>query len=374
MHLSISNFKCHSEIELDFSLLTIIAGRNDCGKSTLTQAILLHQTAINISRKTNSQEFLLPINGPYNTYIGKAVNTRSKTISNKHQATKISLGEISISATFDDPDADTLKCTLDKIIPNDALNLNLSYISAERLGPRLIQSQRKGHLIDTEGVGPMGENCAEFLQKHQRKNISSDIKSISNDSVSPWLIKQAEHYMSLIFGEIAIKVEDNGLYAPPSLSIKSGGFDADWLPPTNHGFGISYALPVIITLLNSSENDLIIIDSPEAHLHPAAQTEMARIITKIALSGRRVIVETHSDHFIDGVRLSIAASNDPATNATKAKCLFFQRDSDGSITHTSIIIRPDGTLSQWPSGFFDQMTINLQKISKIKKNREQKLP
>jgi len=77
------------------------------------------------------------------------------------------------------------------------------------------------------------------------------------------------------------------------------------------GFGLSYTLPVITALLVGTliPNSLVIIENPEAHLHPRGQTEIARLIALCAQVGTQIIIETHSDHLFDGIR--IAAKNKP---------------------------------------------------------------
>ena len=73
---------------------------------------------------------------------------------------------------------------------------------------------------------------------------------------------------------------------------------------TNVGFGLSSTLPVILALLAESRT-LCLIENPEAHLHPHAQTKLAELAVRASLAGVQVIVETHSDHFMDGVRISV---------------------------------------------------------------------
>ena len=73
---------------------------------------------------------------------------------------------------------------------------------------------------------------------------------------------------------------------------------------TNVGFGLSYTLPVILALLAES-GTLCLIENPEAHLHPRGQTKLAELAVRASIAGIQVIVETHSDHFMDGVRIAV---------------------------------------------------------------------
>ncbi|MBK9636389.1 MAG: AAA family ATPase [Bacteroidetes bacterium] len=68
----------------------------------------------------------------------------------------------------------------------------------------------------------------------------------------------------------------------------------------NVGFGLSYALPIIVAALSSSENSLILVENPEAHLHPRGQSQLAKLLALAAQSGVQIIIETHSEHIING--------------------------------------------------------------------------
>ena len=87
---------------------------------------------------------------------------------------------------------------------------------------------------------------------------------------------------------------------------------ADRMRPTNMGFGVSYALPVITAGLLAPAGSLLVVENPEAHLHPAGQSRVGRFLAHLAASGVQVVAETHSDHVLNGVRLA-------AVEATRAR-------------------------------------------------------
>ena len=84
----------------------------------------------------------------------------------------------------------------------------------------------------------------------------------------------------------------------------------EWQRPANVGFGLSYAFPLLAAGILSSINQTLIIDSPEAHLHPSGQSLMGRFSAQVASTGRQMLVETHSDHYLNGVRLAVAGRLD----------------------------------------------------------------
>lgn len=175
-----------------------------------------------------------------------------------------------------------------------------------------------------------------------------------------WIRNHVEFWMSKIFGNVEIRTIDNGFYAGPSIEFHDGN---DWVLPTHVGFGLSYVLPIILALLCSRSGDVFIIDSPEAHLHPAAQTTLAMFLSFIASKNRTIIIETHSDHIVDGIRLScvkgIGGYSEKIIENKNVKILFFDEDH----SYEDILVRSNGKLSKWPRGFFDQALLNLRALS-----------
>ena len=83
--------------------------------------------------------------------------------------------------------------------------------------------------------------------------------------------------------------------------------------PSMTGFGISYILSIITVGLwcASVKNAVLVVENPEAHLHPGAQSNMGKFLELVSEAGVQVIIETHSEHVIDGVRLQAAWGKAP---------------------------------------------------------------
>ena len=126
---------------------------------------------------------------------------------------------------------------------------------------------------------------------------------------------------------------------------------------TNVGFGLSYTLPVIVALLMPG-GFMCMIENPEAHLHPGAQSKMAELAAHAAKAGVQVMVETHSDHFIDGVRIAV---REGILTPDDVAIHYFERQGNESVVR-SPVIDSDGRLSEWPAGFFDQHEMNLVRL------------
>lgn len=152
---------------------------------------------------------------------------------------------------------------------------------------------------------------------------------------------------------------------------------------TNTGFGISYALPIVLASLVMSsrecldfeeeharlwferlktDNLVLMIENPEAHLHPKGQTQMGIFLSLLSSCGVQVVVETHSDHFIDGVRIAVKEYKNVVSDEVTIK--YFSRESNQPSKFVDISVNEDGSLDKWPEGFFDQMQTNLIRLSK----------
>ena len=113
-------------------------------------------------------------------------------------------------------------------------------------------------------------------------------------------------------------------------------------------------LPVLTALLKAKDGELIILENPEAHLHPRAQRLLGELISKAASTGAQIIVETHSDHILNGIRISVK-NND--LEADKVKLFFFMRERVAEKYNVNVyapVLAQNGDVDIWPEGFFDE--------------------
>lgn len=390
MEIAIENFKCHANFKESFAPLTVLCGRNGSGKSSVIQAMLLHHLACSsLSNGRLEHGVRVPLNGPFSLNLGMGTHLVSSSANARNSSEcSVAVGDSAITLHLGDGSDEQNDFLWARAVRSAAVQEPKSgrvlpsfvFLSAERLGPRLVQPQRVGHRISEVGVGACGENSAEVFRMVQRGLVDPNILNLHEEfnensgSVVPRVGKHLEFWLGQLFEPIEVRVEDNSEVAPPSLQFRSGSITSDWLYPPHYGFGVTYALPILLAGLASEAGDVLIVDSPEAHLHPAAQTQMARFLSMLAAAGRQVIVETHSDHIIDGFRLAVA-TREWKEHFPPELCtiLFFQRAQETASKVSKIHIHPDGALSEWPQGFFDQMTVNLRRLSDERKRRSKGL-
>lgn len=134
---------------------------------------------------------------------------------------------------------------------------------------------------------------------------------------------------------------------------------------SNVGVGVSQLLPILVLCLGAPLGSIIMIEQPELHLHPSVQTRLAMFFAAIAVTGRQVIVETHSEQLINGLRLHIARSR---LRPHMVSLLFASRDRFGTRLKR-IEIESDGRIPSWPEGFFDEDERTFVELMRARRER-----
>lgn len=389
--LYIKNFKCFKNNEINLNQLTILAGANGFGKSSVIQALLLMRHTIEkfstwteedvkAGNWTEEDEHIA-LNGAYDLALG----TSSAIINQELQASEINFKitddnnteKLSIAFTTDSFE-DQLWLALKKIIRNpDNLtpltNREFYYLNAERVGPRVIQELKQTNFLH---VGTKGELTAQVID-HERGRLKVDPERCFPESKDINLYAQVNFWLDEILPGIKVSAHVNLESLTSRLLIENSLTRNNPVLATNIGFGISYLLPIIVSGLIAKKGSYLIIENPEAHLHPRAQSKIGLFLSMIAKAGVKVVIETHSDHVINGVQIYIAQNPDFCNNAT---INFFTLDEEKeSETRPQekrevetvirpITLNPKAELSDWPKGFFDQAQSDYFLLSKIRKN------
>ncbi len=117
------------------------------------------------------------------------------------------------------------------------------------------------------------------------------------------------------------------------------------------GVGVSQALPVIVALRRAIPGQLVFIEQPELHLHPNAQTAMARVLVDAVRRGVRVVVETHSSLLLIGIQTAIAEGL-PELAPEDVRLHWFSRDpKTGDARVSSHTLDSKGAFGDWPADF-----------------------
>ena len=125
----------------------------------------------------------------------------------------------------------------------------------------------------------------------------------------------------------------------------------------NTGFGISYVLGLVVTILSAKPGSLILIENPEAHIHPSGQAALMRLISLAAANGVQIILETHSDHIINGALVNWKLNE---LDRGLLSVYYFDRDVNLNACPVRLGVGENGRIQKAPEGFFDQMKTDLE--------------
>ena len=357
--IELEGFKRFAKKRFAMAPLTVLAGLNGSGKTSLIHALLLLREAACARNETAVQ-----LNGPYGLELGTVEDVLNWNCSNL----SLSVGDSRSTLTycFDWPSEDAMHMRLIDAPVYDCVAFSstagaFTYLSAERLGPR--SSHKASSLpIGQMEVGVWGENCAQILEA--RGNRPVDPNRLRPESQNPSFLKyEVERWLSEIARPVEIDAERYPGSTVYALKFRSPG--DGWVRATNMGFGVSYALPIVVGGLTARTDGLFVVENPEAHLHPQGQSRMGGFLAWLASKGVQVVVETHSDHVINGIRRAIGEYR--YLEPSKAIVHFFETDKEPLVQQLQFNER--GSVSHWPKGFFDQYQIDVAALGQIRRRR-----
>jgi len=378
IYLKIKDFKCFHEVDIPLNNLTVFAGTNGNGKSTAIQALLFLRRTIEHCAKLENGYFNLneliglnvELNGPYCLNLGNS----AYVITTNSGADKIYLGISSednvFGVTYSINTGKELWLTpieplINKFASNPLYYQEFYYLNAERIGPRLSQEIR---FYDYSNVGHKGEYTAQTISNLDY-NFNMDEKRINKEFLKG---NRFEHHVNAWLHSILPDVSVIPYYDEKThtarIEVENSYSKGNPVVPTNTGFGISYVLPIIVSGLIAQPDRFLIVENPEAHLHPSAQSKIGYFLGIIAKAGIRVILETHSDHVINGIQLAVAEKAVPYDAVT---INFFTSDTSNGISQPEIkpiTMTEKGELTDWPKGFFDQSQIDYSLLIRQRKN------
>jgi predicted ATPase len=227
----------------------------------------------------------------------------------------------------------------------------IHYVSADRIGPR--DYYAKQTFTEFPNVGRKGEYTANMLLKKGQDSVHWQLCLAS--SATNTVIDQSEAWLAKIFDGGKINITPTGANMV-ILSMNSESSSRTY-KPTNIGFGYSYALPIIVSGLIARPGEILVIENPEAHLHPFAQSQLARFLALVSSTGVQVCIESHSDHILNGLRVSIV---DQIIGNNNLNVLYYRREAGNNILQ--IAVEEDGSIEEWPDGFFDQMNKDFSRL------------
>lgn len=347
--LTIENFKCFKKQEFVFPCLTVFVGANGMGKSTVVQSLLLIRSA-----KEMRDSSSVALNGPYGLELGTSASIINQDVDSNEIRFSVKdeqdnlLFDMVLEGSLVEEKLDMRRKTFVEQVNEGIMAEEFYYLSAERRGPRV--SQR---------IVPLRYLNTGFLGEHTGQIIAKRLLKVDNERrhpkiLTPYLVDHINGWLSTILPGVEVTAEDNTRMQACQIKIRNKR-SMGYVESTNLGFGISYALPIIVQGLVAEEGRYYVVENPEAHLHPSAQTEMGKFLAMLAEKGLRVVIETHSDHLLDGIQ--IYASTHPSLRESVVIYSFGQ-DEERNMVINPIHMDKDCDYTSWPKGFMDQTSKN----------------
>ena len=142
---------------------------------------------------------------------------------------------------------------------------------------------------------------------------------------------------------------------------------------TDIGFGVSQVLPVLTLCYYAPEGSILILEQPEAHLHPKAQSELADVLIDVVKNRKvQIILESHSEHLLLRLMRRIAEGEECEEGISVDQTAFhFCEINNGSSTAEQLKVDEYGNISNWPKDFFgDEMGDVVKKTQAEMKRRK----
>jgi predicted ATPase len=226
----------------------------------------------------------------------------------------------------------------------------IHYISADRLGPQ--ESYSKATLNKFPNAGAKGEFTVNLLYK-RRDDLINEKLCLGQDAKT--LYTQTEEWLNNIFNGAKVEIPSSDSNILELLFNTNNSKDR--FKPANVGFGYHCVLPIVVSGLIAKEGEILIVENPEAHLHPRAQSRLAQFLARVSSCGVQVFIESHSDHILNALRIAVL---DKIVTPENLSILYFQPNPEQPVLQ--IPVQPDGGIEEWPEGFFDQMDKDFSRL------------
>ena len=333
--ISFDNFKCLSKKgPFYLSKLNVFSGYNGRGKSSVMQFLLMLSQSI---RKDQNQIRKLHLNGDYVNLgdfdeimtddTGNDVSIEFKTndpqikevqLSYQLSNEDIKIGLIDkciinsidyfdIAGGMNDVQNSSNKGRKDlfKTPPTALTNLfqNIYYVSANRQGP--VKYEDRQEVPEFLNVGAYGDRTINTMVAY--KELIKENMNVPGQDGEHKLSDLVNLWVEYIMNGGGLEVENDNAEGRHN-SVLTIDFKFKDFPRTfnsyNVGFGYSYILSIVVTALIAKPGSIVIVENPEAHLHPEAQLRLTELLSKLSANGVQVFIETHSEHILNGFRIT----------------------------------------------------------------------
>ncbi|MCC8071018.1 MAG: AAA family ATPase [Bacteroidales bacterium] len=325
--IEINNFKCLGKVDMELRPLTVLTGCNSTGKSSCFQAILTCLNALSAPSR-----LLLEMSGLGMDFSFEALRNRLNNA--KEYSIRLENGEKWWQYTGR-PDGAGQREDFNMGLE---LERNVYYLNANRLAFKNIEP-----VSQSFKCGVFGDFLMGTFENEKSRSLTPEVVRYQEWTT---LGAQVEFWLSYITGQEFEVTTETVTANQVKTEYKAGKIDH--LAPSQLGVGISSVARLVILCLRAQRDDMIMIENPELHLHPAAQARLGEFFAYVAKAGRQVLIETHCEHLINRLQYEVMKkriSNDDVA-------IYYK----GAINQDflRVELKKDGRFAtDFPEGFFD---------------------
>lgn len=357
--IALDNVLAFRQLTLELRPLTLLSGTNSSGKTSILHALALLRQSYDARLLHES----LMLNGDLvRLGVGQDIlhNDFADLLNDRSPALRIAVDDLSWTAGYE-RSADTLRLLGHAAEPTGPLfGSGFQCLGADRIVPAVTYPRSHEAVSVRRSLGARGEHTANFLRVHSEQRLAA-AAAAHPSATSRQLLDQVNAWLAEVSVGTTVRVDDvEGADLVRLVFLRSGPDVKTEQRATNVGFGLTYSLPIIVACLAAQPGSLLLIENPEAHLHPRAQAVLGRLLARTASSGVQIVVETHSDHVLNAVRLAVKSGD---VSDTDVLVHFLSRPSlELQPTISSLAIGNDGMINTWPPGFFDEFDNALDEL------------
>ena len=335
--LRIQGFKCFDNEELKLGNLTLFTGINSAGKSSALQALLLL-----MQQEENGKS---PFNGKY-VRLGLLKDVKNWITNPK---------EICVEGIYNQKQCNLCVDMDEQVQINgmDELQKDVIYLSAERIGVEDIYRQ---NLMNEYRIGIHGEYTFDYLSTERLNVLCEPEFAVEKTGMN--LGNQVDYWLNYIMGYFVTAERISGTEVV-RVSYRRGESGSRELKPCHVGTGVSYVANVITAALSCKKESIFVVENPEIHLHPGAQSRLLEFFCYLAEKGLQIIIETHSDHMFNGVRKHIKKKK---ITTQKTSIYYFIQDENHLSKPIAIKVDENGIVKNQEKGLFDQFDEDLDEL------------
>ncbi len=395
-HLSLKNFKCFRETDINLSRITLLTGGNSSGKSSVLYALLA-------PFQSNGFPFYLSPNGKYVNmgdfremsfdnlkenkiaidisliierngedrryqtlweidsacrmpelrhvkYVDRMSGMNFEAMLNGHERELASQRDYRVNYRHlgkmicGDKSYETLDGflhSIDGMKISDEMNADLNFIGPFRPEPERTYYQKAKA---DEKIGSSGEGTIDQILEWERQK-AGEFKKLKS------VLRNLE-----LLNAMKVRMLPGGRFEL-NVKVRPKGI---WASLADVGFGISQFLPVVVADLQLSENSILMLAQPEIHLHPSVQATLGDyFVRQVGETDKQYVIETHSEYLLNRIRLAIVKGEiDPSA----VSVVYFENSTAGSVTYP-IEFTTRGQIRHAPKGFFDTYMMDTMNIA-----------